>query len=317
MDEIRTDVGVIVGRFQVPKLHEAHIELIDRVVANHPKVIIFLGLAPLKGTLRNPLDFECRKMMIQEKYPDVIILYIKDVRDDRVWDRTLDRQIADLVNNQSVTLYGGRKGFISRYKGKYKTVELEAKSFVSGSEIRRQISKTVKNSELFRMGIIWLSQNKYPTTQTTADVAILNENEDEVLLGRKPDETLFQFPGGFSTPDSKTFEDDGAREVREETGAEIGELTYIGSAFIDDWRYRDEVDKVKTLFFKTPFIFGGTPGEDELAETRWFKIKDLNESNMQDFHLVLLDMLKNNLGMTDKDKVSKRKKKTLDIDEGE
>lgn len=304
MDEIRTDIGVIVGRFQVPKLHEAHIELIDRVVANHPKVIIFLGLAPIIGTRRNPLDFDCRKMMIQEMYPNITIMYIKDVRDDRVWDKVLDKQIGDLARNKSVTLYGGRKGFISRYKGKYKTVELEAKSFVSGSEIRKKISQAAKNSEEFRIGAIWLAHNQYPKTYATVDVAILNEN-GEVLLGRKPDETLFQFPGGFSTPESKSFEEDATRENNEETGSEIGFPEYIGSAFIDDWRYRDEVDKVKTLFFKAQFIFGGQPGEDELAETKWFKIEDLNESNLQDFHIVLLKMLRKNLGMPDLDKVSK------------
>ena len=196
-----------------------------------------------------------------------------------------------------MTLYGGRKGFTSKYKGRYKTVELESKSFISGTEIRRKISKSVKNSEEFRIGAIWAAWQKYPTAFTTTDIAILND-KGEVLMGRKPDETLFQFPGGFSTPESMTFEQDARREILEETGAEVGNPEYIGSAFIDDWRYRNEVDKVKTLFYKATFVFGGNPREDELAETRWFKVKDLSEMNVQDFHLELVKMLKENLGIT-------------------
>lgn len=310
MNEIRTDVGVIVGRFQVPELHEAHVELIDSVVAKHTKVIMFLGLAPVIGTRNNPLDFESRRMMIQERYPNIITLYINDVPSDEVWAEKLDKMISDMVSpTQTVTLYGGRKGFLSRYKGKYKTIELEAKSFVSGSEIRNRISKSVKNSAEFRMGVIWAVHNRYPTAYATADIAILKG--DEVLLGRKPKETLFQFPGGFSTPESKNFEEDAKREVAEETGVEIGEPEYLGSSFIDDWRYRNEVDKVKTLFFKAQYIFGGQPSEKELAEMRWFKISELGPSNVQDFHLGLLEMLKENLKRTVKVPKKKRTKKKI------
>ena len=41
------DVGVIVGRFQVPELHFAHRDLIESVMAKHGKTIIVLGLSPL------------------------------------------------------------------------------------------------------------------------------------------------------------------------------------------------------------------------------------------------------------------------------
>ena len=41
-----TDVGIIVGRFQVDELHDAHVDLIQYVFDQHPKVIIFLGLSP-------------------------------------------------------------------------------------------------------------------------------------------------------------------------------------------------------------------------------------------------------------------------------
>ena len=57
MKKNTTDVGVIVGRFQVNELHAAHRELIDTVIGNHKKVLIFLGLSPVRVTRHNPLDF--------------------------------------------------------------------------------------------------------------------------------------------------------------------------------------------------------------------------------------------------------------------
>ena len=63
------DVGVIVGRFQVPELHPGHIDLIQTVCDAHDKVVIFLGLSPLMVTRENPLDFESRKQMILAKFP--------------------------------------------------------------------------------------------------------------------------------------------------------------------------------------------------------------------------------------------------------
>jgi bifunctional NMN adenylyltransferase/nudix hydrolase len=60
MDKSYT-IGSLVGRFQVHELHEAHHYLIDQVVKNHKKVILFLGVSKVVGTKKNPLDFESRK----------------------------------------------------------------------------------------------------------------------------------------------------------------------------------------------------------------------------------------------------------------
>ena len=55
--ETKTDVGVIVGRFQVHELHEGHRGLIDTVRDKHDKLIMFLLLARLRNTLRTPPRF--------------------------------------------------------------------------------------------------------------------------------------------------------------------------------------------------------------------------------------------------------------------
>ena len=296
----KTTVGVIVGRFQVPTLHEAHLELIRSVCDRHMKVIVFLGLSPVVCTTNNPLDFEARKQMLLSSFPDINVLYIKDIPSDEKWSKKLDEQIEDLISpNQKPILYGSRDSFIEHYAGKYETEELESKSFVSGTQIRREISAKVKSSSDFRNGVIWAVYNQYPTVFTTVDVAILDNLEDpsKVLLGRKPMESKFRFIGGFSTPGSKTFEEDARREVIEETGGiEIQGMEYICTSFIEDWRYMNESSKIKTIFYKTQYIFGRPEGSDDIAEVRWFDIKDLTGCDIMKCHHILFVMLMENIG---------------------
>jgi len=272
------DVGVIVARFQVHNLSEAHRDLIYTVAQRHKKVIIFLGLSPLLGTRSNPLDFESRKQMVLEAFPDTTVLYIKDMPDDLAWSKRLDEQIADhLLPRQTVMLYGGRNSFIEHYVGRYPVTELESKTYLSGTELRRQISSRVKGTADFRAGVIWSTNNRWPSVQCTIDVIITDER-DRLLLVRKHGETKFRFVGGFAQPDTDTFEIDANREIHEEAGVQCASPVYIGSRVIDDWRHRGEIDKIKSLIFEAKYLFG-TPSPldtQEIAEVRWFPVSELS-----------------------------------------
>jgi len=289
------DVGVIVGRFQVHELHEAHIELIQSVCDVHDKVLIFLGLSPLMVTQNNPLDFESRKQMILKRFPDVNVLYIKDVNNDEAWSSKLDEQISDLVGPTStVMLYGSRASFISLYHGKFPTTELMQESFISGTEIRKSISRKVKNTPEFRAGVIWAAYNQYPKVYPTIDVAIFNDDCTKLLMARKAFETKYRFVGGFADPRSVTYEADVRREVAEEAGIDVSDPQYIGSVLVNDWRYRNEVDKIKTLFYKVKHVFGKPVAGDDVVEVRWFDIDKLNSKNVLPGHMPLLEKLLEN-----------------------
>lgn len=291
------DVGVIVGRFQVPELHEAHKDLIKAVCDAHDKVIVFLGLSPVMVTTENPLDFEARKQMLLESFPQVSVLFAKDLPSDQLWSRNLDEKIADVTTPaQKPVLYGGRDSFIARYSGKYPTLELEPEIYVnfSGTEIRKAVSrKSTKASPEFRAGVIWASQSKFATCYPTVDVAILSEDEKEILLAKKPHEDKWRFVGGFAEPSSPNYETDARREVKEETHLEITDPKYIGSTIIDDWRYRREVDKIKTLFFVAKKMYGSPKPDDDIEELRWFSVErlDLAHLNVMPSHLPLVEML--------------------------
>ena len=75
------EIGVVIGRFQVPELHDAHKELLQKVLSIHKRVILFLGLAPdsCKCSYNNPLDYATRKAMIEKVFPQIEVLYIKDI----------------------------------------------------------------------------------------------------------------------------------------------------------------------------------------------------------------------------------------------
>ena len=288
----KIDVGVIVGRFQVNELHEAHIELISSVRDAHDKVILFLGNSAIRNTTNNPLDYRARRVMIQEAFPDIEVGYINDHPSDEVWSRNLDRQIQDfLLPHQTVRLYGSRDSFLRSYSGRFPTCELESTTFISGTEVRRRVCNNHFPSADYRAGMIAATAYRFPTAYQTVDIAVLND-KGELLLGRKADEKKWRFLGGFSDPNSPSLEADAYREVSEEAGIEIGDIRYIGSTLVDDWRYKGEVDKIKTAFFYSKYIFGKPEGADDIAEVRWFsKNEYLNLDNIVSGHHILIKLL--------------------------
>lgn len=289
------DVGVIVGRFQVHELHEGHLDLIQTVFDNHSKVVIFLGLAETLGTFNNPLDFNSRQHMIREHFPEAILLYITDISSDEVWSMKLDSMISHhVLPHQSVALYGGRNSFIERYHGKHPTVELEMESYghPSGTEVRRQISNSAKSSADFRQGAIWAMSYQHPRAIPTVDVAVWNDSRSKLLLGRKTWEEEFRFIGGYAQPDSRSYESDAGRELMEEAGGmEVSPMQYVGSFLIDDWRYRGEVDKIKTLLFECDRLWGSPTAGDDIAEVRWFDVSKLTLAHVVPQHREMLATL--------------------------
>lgn len=289
------DVGVLVGRFQVPSLHEGHRDVLDFVAARHDSVILFLG-TPGHGqsTQMNPLDFKAREQMIREEYPEFSIFFIEDQPTDEYWSRYLDKMIATHTTaSQSAMLYGSRDSFISHYSGKHPTIELEAEQKISGTAVREEVKRNrPKNSQEWREGVVYGTFDRFPIPWTTVDIAIFNETEDEILLGQKENEKLWRLPGGFHEVSSPSFEADARREAMEETNLSITDPEYVSSSPINDWRYRTEVDKITTILFRCRAQFGKAEGGDDLPTVKWFKVADLDvERDVAENHRHLLRAL--------------------------
>lgn len=275
MKESNADVGVVVGRFQVDKLHEGHVDLLNSVADSHERLIIIVGLSQCKCTVNNPLDFEARRAMLQDNYPDATIAYITDIHDNKMWSDDLNKILNTLIGpEQSVCLYGSRDSFLPYYHGPHNTKELVQTVFMSATEVRKQLSIRPKNTEDFRRGAIWAMSNQYPGPRTTIDVAIFSDDFTRVLLGRKKKEVEYRLIGGFVQSGEK-FSETVLREGKEETHLDLENITYVDSYPIDDWRYRGERDKITTVLH-TATIAGGKPEpDDDIHELKWF---DFNEA---------------------------------------
>lgn len=290
------DVGVVVGRFQVAELHEAHKELIDSVRAQHPRTVIILGLSSVIGTRNNPLGFEPRRQMIQESYPDVDVMYVKDTKSDKTWSHKIDEIVRDLAGpNSTAVLYGSRDSFIKCYSGRFPTLELVATKMVSGTDIREALAKKAKPSYDWRAGAIHQAYQQYPKVYPTVDMAIFRD--DKVLFVKKPNEQKWRFPGGFAEPPSNSFEEDALREALEETKLHCANPQYVGSFKIEDWRYRGEVDSIKTLFFtmEANDLNELPEASDDVNKCQWFDPMQLSHHDVEDEHVILLLALQKRL----------------------
>jgi len=282
----KPNVGVVVGRFQVPQLHEGHLELLNAVQEECTKVIIVLGSAHPINTRRDPLDFKSRELMLRTDFPEFTIVSIKDKRDDRLWSMDLDEIIRSLINpKDSVMLYGGRDSFISHYKGTFPTREIEPTIYYSGTQIREELWDKSINSVEFRSGVLWAAYNRYPTTFPTIDIGIIDAEGKQIILGAKYDDAvqgLWRLPGGFVDITDKNFISAAKREVKEELGLEVEDYQYVADMKVNDWRYRDQSDaKIHTILFKAKHIFGAPRPADDLYKAKWFDFNyDLINKNI-------------------------------------
>jgi len=276
-DPSSAEVGVIMARFQVAELHEGHIQLINTVLHYHKKVIIFLGMSKKPSDKNSPLDFANRRAMINEKYPNVIVLPQLDVRNDHKWSETLDAQISLPFGNLSAVIYGGRDSFIPHYHGKYKVIEVLPNTPVNGTEERLAISREVVPSVDFRKGIIYQTFTQLPVTYPTVDIVAYNDN-GEILLAKKPNEPLYRFIGGFVDRADISLEQAAKREFSEETGGNgsIGDLKYVTSIKINDWRYAKSESGILTTLFIAKFMFGYVKPSDDIAVLDWVNPVDIN-----------------------------------------
>ena len=322
----KSGAGVIVARFQVEELHPKHRRLIEYVSERHTRTIILLGVSPTLGTAENPLDYETRAHMVLESFPNAIILPLPDVGEDVRWSHQLDTTVKVIAPIGSITLYGGRDSFIKHYKGRIHTVELGEDVFgqpdgTSGTACRVQVAEQPPlSSQDFRKGAIYTAQRQYPKVFPTVDIAVLTERhaddydgrdglggpatQTHVLLGKKPGETEWRFPGGFADPRDTCYEQSAARELQEETGLVLAEngdgsytpaLEYVGSNRQNDPRYMGR-DRITT----TLFLVNLTPKDattmlpqagDDLSAVQWIPLTDDLVNQVVPTHTPLVKML--------------------------
>ena len=286
MESKQKTVSVVIGRFQVAELHLGHKSLIDIANRESDDLLILIGCREGEFTNKDPFDFEMRKQMIQNDYPQATIKSIFDTLSDDQWSKNVDEIIDELHPESRVILFGSRDSFIPYYLGKHLTQEIKHREFndLSGSQERNYIKDNPTNSVDFRKGVIYANQVRFPVAYQTTDVAVLNKEKTKVILGRKPGNKYFQFIGGFVDPTDDSLEMAAEREVVEEVGGiKTKNYQYIKSARMNDLRYQGQRDQIMTIFFAAEYVSGEPVADDDIEEVQWFDVSDI-ESVLASYH---------------------------------
>ena len=272
----KLNAGVLVGEFQTPILLDGYSEPIDKFLeTDHDKHLIVLGISFMKATRNHPLDFNARKTMILEKYPDLTekdIVYLKDVNGDELWSKQLDELVATTCKNTSIdiTYYGTEAEVVNRYHGTHNLVKLETTTNSNWREECKAVGRAGYDAMSWRMGVCYATEQRYPTAYATVDCAIFDDSTyQKIWLARKSKESFYRLVGGFTDPDKDNSHEDAARrEAKEETHLDCTIEQYLGSFKIDDWRYRNEQDKIITTLFAMVRRGGNPKPDDDIAELK-------------------------------------------------
>ena len=118
---------------------------------------------------------------------------------------------------------------------------------------------------------------KYPHPAITADCIVFacqNEKTQVLLIkrGSEPCKDMWALPGGFMNID-ESAEEAATRELKEETGIDVKEVTQVGAYSKVD---RDPRERVITIAFYTVI---DNPvkavGQDDAKQAEWFTLDNL------------------------------------------
>lgn len=137
--------GLIVGRFQI--FHLGHKSLIEEALKRCDKVLVFVGSADKKRTLKNPLSYEERSRMITELFGEqLLVAPLNDigVGDVPAWGDYLLKESKKYVDKLDVIFVGNEDKYQNWLsddkKGLVKFETLNRKDIpISSSEIRENI----------------------------------------------------------------------------------------------------------------------------------------------------------------------------------
>jgi NAD+ diphosphatase len=116
-----------------------------------------------------------------------------------------------------------------------------------------------------------VDQSQHHPRTDPAVIVLIKDRDDRILLGHQPvwPEGRFSTFAGFLEP-GETFEHCVAREVREEAGVELSEITYLGS---QPWPFPASIMIAFAAVTDNPE--DARPDGEEITEVKWFTRAEL------------------------------------------
>ncbi len=290
MEKIK--IGVVVARFQSPRLHLGHTHVLDVAEKNSDTLCVILGDHGGVSTDRDPLDFGVRRTMVLEVFPHAKVFKMNDCISDGAWSKGIDILLEKNFPNCEIKMYGSRDSFALHYSGDFPVVVVDEVNTPSATNIRNKECLLHRNNEDFRAGIIYSAINRFPLVYMTVDVVVVKHDTTGtcILLGRKKgDGEQYRMIGGFVDPADESLESAAKRELLEEVGTlETGPFKYVTSIPVADFRYRLSKDSVLTTLFITEYINGKPYASDDLDEVKWFPLESAR-NHMISQHRIVID----------------------------
>lgn len=267
-------IGVVIGRFQIDQPHAGHRHVLNTAREENDILMILIGVSVF-NTKENPLDYQTRKMMLEEYYGQAIICPVMDHASDKHWSENVDSIIrSHFPHERNITLYCSRNGFSDGYYGRHNVSVLDPiEDGISASnrrkEIKNQILWNSHRNHFFREGMIYHSQIEFDRINPTVDIAMVKDDDKVLMMKRNYEGACWRLPGGFvDIKRDPTLELAARREFFEETGLSCEtDPKYVCSEMIADYRNTPSSRIITTLFY-VPYSHGRPECKDLLEDLK-------------------------------------------------
>ena len=293
--ETNEKVVAIIMSLQTPVVDDFYKSLVHSVQLDNKdaKLDLIIYTPAVVASKNTPFEYKTVEWMAVCAFDGVFskIQQIKDCNDHEKWCSDLDALVPE-----GAVIYEFDDAILSAHEydklGKREVKILNSGLAAHEQELREKNDSETQNLD-FRRGMMHAVSIQYDTVFPTVDCVIFQDDTlSKIYMARKPDEKKWRFIGGFADPNDTSYSCAARREAKEETGLDCVCFDWIGSAKIDDWRYRSERNKIITNIFAMKVV-GGTPKpDDDIKEIKLVDVNELSFDDVQPEHHVILEKVK-------------------------